>query len=72
MDALIRQMLEDYIDKNLNGTDNPRQFGKALKGTLHKLWRYEVGKYRLICNIEDEVLRILVVKVGHRREVYRN
>jgi len=71
LDRFTQKQLQRYINKNLSGTNNPRQSGKTLKGEYKGLWRYDVGKYRLICNIEDNVLRILVVKVGHRREVYR-
>jgi len=71
LDRFTQKQLQRYINKNLNGTDNPRRSGKALKGDYKGLWRYDAGKYRLICNIEDNILRILVVKVGHRREVYR-
>jgi len=51
--------------------DNPRSTGKALAGELEGFWRYRVGPYRLICRIEDERLVVLVLKIGHRREVYR-
>jgi mRNA interferase RelE/StbE len=70
LDKYTQGMLRTFINKNLEGTDNPRQIGKPLKGNLRGLWRYEAGKYRLLCNIEDGVLQILVVKVGHRRNVY--
>jgi mRNA interferase RelE/StbE len=50
---------------------NPRRFGKALSGPLAKLWRYRVGDYRVIARIEDDRLVVLVVAIGHRREVYR-
>jgi mRNA interferase RelE/StbE len=50
---------------------DPRAVGKALTGPLGGLWRYRVGNYRLICEIEDGLMRVLVVKVGHRGEVYR-
>jgi len=71
LDKFTQKQLQRYINRNLNGTDNPRQYGKALKGEYKGLWRYDVGKYRFICNIEDGILRILVVKIGHRRDVYR-
>ena len=71
LDKFTQGMLQKYINRNLNGTDNPRRFGKALQGKYKGLWRYDTGKYRLVCNIEDNILRILVIKVGHRREVYR-
>jgi mRNA interferase RelE/StbE len=50
----------------------PRSIGDALKGSrLGNLWKYRVGDYRIIANIEDDVLKVLVVKIGNRREVYR-
>ena len=52
--------------------DDPRSIGEALKGSkLGDFWKYRVGDYRLISSIEDGVMRILVVKVGNRRDVYR-
>ena len=52
--------------------DDPRSIGEALKGSkLGEFWKYRVGDYRIISHIEDSVLRILVLKVGNRREVYR-
>jgi mRNA interferase RelE/StbE len=52
--------------------DNPRAIGEALKGSrLGEFWKYRVGDYRIIASIEDSALRILVVRVGNRREVYR-
>lgn len=60
----------DYLDDRIRDTDNPRQFGKALRGELGEFWRYRVGDYRILCKIEDDVLIVLVVKVGHRRDVY--
>ena len=52
--------------------DDPRSLGEALKGgTLGEFWKYRVGDYRIIASIEDGALRILVVKIGNRREVYR-
>jgi len=71
LDKFTQRQLAKFINENLKDTENPRRLGKALKGEYKGLWRYDTGKYRLICNIEDKILRILVVKVGHRREVYR-
>ena len=56
--------------KKLSESENPRQRGKPLKGYLGEFWRYRVGDYRVICNIEDEKERILVLRVGHRKNVY--
>jgi mRNA interferase RelE/StbE len=52
--------------------DDPRSIGEALKGSkLGDFWKYRVGDYRIICSIEDHALRILIVRIGNRREVYR-
>jgi len=51
---------------------DPRSSGKALKGDHSGLWRYRVGDYRVICEIYDEKISVLVVRVGHRKEVYRS
>ncbi len=49
----------------------PQQRGKALTGNLGELWRFRAGDYRVICQLENACLRILVLKVGHRKDVYR-
>ena len=49
---------------------DPRARGKGLKSNLAGLWRYRIGDYRMICEIRDEVLTIMVLKIGHRRDVY--
>ena len=50
---------------------NPRQWGKALQGDLAALWRYRVGDYRVLCEIRDAEVTVLVIRVAHRKEVYR-
>lgn len=50
---------------------DPRAVGEALKGNLSPMWRYRVGDYRLICDIDDETVKVIVVKIGHRKEVYK-
>lgn len=57
--------------REISQLDDPRSMGKGLTGNLAGLWRYRVGDYRIICDIEDGVLLILVVDVAHRREVYK-
>jgi mRNA interferase RelE/StbE len=59
-----------YLDKRIVGEDNPRRFGKGLHANLVGLWRYRVGDYRIICQIQDGLLLVLVVSVGHRRNIY--
>lgn len=61
----------DYMDERVARLDDPRSRGKALTGPLGRLWRYRVGDCRVICDIQDGALRILVVRVGSRDKVYR-
>jgi mRNA interferase RelE/StbE len=61
-----------FLHQRVEPLDNPRQIGKALKGPLTDLWRYRVGDYRLICELRDDVLVVLVLRVGHRSRVYRS
>lgn len=60
----------DFLDKRIKGCDDPRAFGKPLRGGLHGLWRYRVQDYRLICELHDGKLVVIVVKAGHRSNVY--
>ncbi len=59
-----------YLDDRIAGESDPRRFGKGLKADLAGLWRYRVGDYRVLCQIRDGELLVLVVAVGHRRDVY--
>lgn len=70
LDTHISLRITDWIRKNLEGCENPRQFGKALTGNHYGEWRYRVGDYRIIAEIHDDRIIILVTSVGHRREVY--
>jgi mRNA interferase RelE/StbE len=70
--AETQQTILHYLRKHIAGSSDPRQFGKPLRMNLAGLWRYRVGDYRLICRFEDSRLIVLVVKVGHRREVYED
>ena len=60
-----------FLDQRIAPLGDPRTTGKALTGPLGGLWRYRIGDYRVICSIEDAVLRILVVEAGHRKDIYR-
>ena len=62
--------ITDYLRKRIEPLDDPRILGKALKGDLSTLWRYRVGDYRLICELQDDALVVLVVRLGHRKGVY--
>ena len=67
----VRQRIRDYLEKRVALLDDPRQIGKPLKGHHSELWRYRVGDYRIICEIQDDTLLVLVVRIGHRKEIYR-
>ena len=61
-----------FLNDRVAALDNPRSIGRALRGSdLGGFWRYRVGDYRIVAKIEDRMLRILVVRASHRREVYR-
>ena len=70
LDKVIAARVFDELDE-IAKLEDPRSRGKALVGNLAGLWRYRVGDYRIICDIEDDVLVVLVVDVAHRGSVYR-
>lgn len=59
-----------WIEKNLVNSNDPKKHGKALKGNLKKYWRYRVGDYRLIADINDDQIQIIIFNIGHRKEIY--
>ena len=72
LDRQMRRRLREFLEVRLSGMENPRQLGTAMQGTRYRdLWRYRVGDYRIIAEIDDERICILVVRVAHRRDVYR-
>ncbi len=60
-----------YFRERIMVDDDPRRFGKALRHELQGLWRYRIGDYRVVCQIQDEQLIVLALAVGHRRNIYR-
>ena len=71
LDRPVRERILNYLHDRIEGCKNPRHFGEPLKGGRAGLWRYRVGDYRIICDIRDDVLVVLALAVGHRREIYR-
>lgn len=69
LDKAIQKRIVKFLSE-LAKLDDPRSKGKMLVGNLREFWRYRVGDYRLICRIHDDALEILVVEIGHRREIY--
>ena len=72
LDAQVARRILTFLHDRVAPLDDPRSIGEALKGSrLGEFWMYRIGDYRVISSIEDGALRILVVKIGNRREVYR-
>ena len=71
LDKQMARRIVDYMNERVAGLEEPRSLGRALTGPLGELWRYRVGDCRVICDIQDPALRVLVVRVGSRGKVYR-
>lgn len=72
LDKPVARRILAFLRERVAVLDDPRSVGEALKGSrLGEFWKYRVGDYRVIVNIEDGALCVLVLKVGNRREVYR-
>ena len=73
LDKTIAKRITAFLRERVSQLDNPRDIGEALKGEkLGAFWKYRVGDYRIIASIEDEILKILVVKIGNRKAVYKS
>ncbi|MBF0352120.1 MAG: type II toxin-antitoxin system RelE/ParE family toxin [SAR324 cluster bacterium] len=71
MDRSTQKRILDFLSERIEDCKNPRHFGEPLKGDKSGYWRYRIGDYRVLCEIFDEKLIVLVIAVGHRREVYK-
>ena len=71
LDKAAARRILDYMDRRVSPLEDVRSLGKPLRGPLGEFWRYRVGDYRIICDIQDEKLRVLVVRIGNRKDVYR-
>ncbi len=71
LDKQAANRILSFLSDRLAVAENPRQLGKQLTGPLKYYWSYRVGDYRLLCEIQDEKLIVLVLEVGNRREIYR-
>ena len=70
LDKGQQKMILAWIEKNLVNTEDPKIHGKALKGNLREYWRYRVGNYRLLADIDDQQIKIIILNVGHRQDIY--
>jgi mRNA interferase RelE/StbE len=72
LDSGVQDAILRYLRERIAITEDPRRFGKPLRRNLAGLWRYRIEDFRLICRIEDDRVVILVLQVGHRRDVYED
>ena len=66
----IQKAILSYLRQRIATDEDPRRFGKSLSKNLAGLWRYRINDYRVICNLEDEICTVLVLKIAHRKKVY--
>ena len=71
LDKYTIALIDSWIRKYLENCQDPRAFGKPLVANHKGKWRYRIGDYRLLCEINDNILLILVIKIGHRHSVYK-
>ena len=72
LDKQTARRILDFMDERIACQEDPRRTGKALTGpSLGAYWRYRIGDYRIVCDIQDGALRVLVIEIGNRRDIYR-
>ncbi len=71
LDRVTQKSIQRFLRERLVPAEDPRQWGKPLHGEKRGLWRYRVGDYRLICDIQDEKITVMILEIGHRKSVYR-
>ncbi len=71
LDRQTAKRILDFMDTRIATLPDPRSNGKALSGPLGDFWRFRLGDYRVICDIKDSTLSVMVIKIGNRKEVYR-
>jgi mRNA interferase RelE/StbE len=72
LDRTIQREILDYMEQRVAMAKDPRDFGKPLRASKFGLWRYRVQDYRIICELQEKRLVVLVVAVGHRRTIYED
>jgi mRNA interferase RelE/StbE len=71
LDRQVARRILDWLDDRIEGSKDPRHLGELLKGDLAGLWRYCIGDFRVVCEIQDGRMVVLALSVGHRRGIYR-
>jgi mRNA interferase RelE/StbE len=72
LDRQIQREILNYMDKRIANADDPRTFGKPLRHSKFGLWRYRLLDFRIICQLQQAELIVLVVSVGHRSTIYKD
>jgi mRNA interferase RelE/StbE len=70
-DPTVRKRIKKFLEERISPLDNPRSIGEALSGPLGDYWKYRVGDYRIICDIQDNIITILILTIGNRKQVYK-
>jgi mRNA interferase RelE/StbE len=71
LDKPTRRRITKFLYERVGKLDDPRKIGQRLQGSLSEFWKYRVGDYRIICSLERDRLVVLVLRIGHRREIYK-
>ena len=72
LDKPTAKLISMWLMKNLQGCENPRQHGKGLTSNRSGQWRYRVGDYRILAEIQEDNIVILILEIGHRRNIYKH
>jgi mRNA interferase RelE/StbE len=70
LDKAVATRISKFLYERVAKLDDPRRIGERLQGTLSEFWKYRVGDYRILCSLEQERVVVLVLRIGHRREIY--
>ena len=70
IDRSQQRLIVSWIEKNLINTDNPKASGKSLKADLKEYWLYRVGNYRILADIDNDQIKIIIFNIGHRKDIY--
>jgi len=70
IDQAQQRFIVSWIEKNLINTEDPKALGKNLKGNLKEYWRYRVGNYRILADIDNDAIKIIIFNIGHRKDIY--
>lgn len=70
IDPSQQRMIISWIEKNLMNTENPKSLEKSLKGNLKEYWRYRIGNYRILADIDNHEIKIIIFNIGHRKGIY--